>query len=247
VRARAKATFPGLDFKFNLKSAFGGRRGGTSARVRSALGRKRPPLPRRLWRSALGSGANDLAAEFVRSKIREIVRNPEVAELLSSKNVLGCKRLSGDTGYWAKYNRSNVTLIEVSREPIEAITPAGFHVRDREYAVDAIALATGFDAMTGALLKIDVGGSDGRALEEKRCEGPKTYLGLGIAGFRNLFTITGPVSPSNMLQSIEQQVEWMADCIGYLRHHGFKGAGRGRRGLAGVCPRIGRRLTALDL
>jgi len=151
------------------------------------------------------------------AKICEIVSNPEVAELLSSKNVLGCKRLRVDTGYWAKYNRSNVTFIDVSREPIEAITPAGFHVRDREYAVDAIVLATGFDAITGALLKIDIRGTGGRALEEKRCDGPKTYLGLGIAGFPNLFTITGPGSPSNMLQSIEQHVEWVVDCIGYLR------------------------------
>ena len=120
----------------------------------------------------------------------------------------------------APYNRPNVTLIDVSGEPIEAITPAGISARGQEYAVDAIVLATGFDAMTGALLRIDIRGTGGQMLSEKWREGPKTYLGLGIAGFPNLFAITGPGSPSvltNMLPSIEQHVEWVADCIAYLR------------------------------
>ena len=98
--------------------------------------------------------ANDLAAEFVRGKIREIVHDPEIAEMLSPRNVIGCKRLCVDTGYWETYNRPNVTLIDVSGEPIEAITPAGIRAKDQEYAVDAIVFATGFDAMTGALLKM---------------------------------------------------------------------------------------------
>jgi cation diffusion facilitator CzcD-associated flavoprotein CzcO len=164
--------------------------------------------------------SNDLAAEFVRRKIREIVHDPEVAEMLSPTNVIGWKRLCVDTGYWETYNRPNVTLIDVSGEPIEAITSAGIRARGQEYAVDAIVFATGFDAMTGALMKIDIRGSGGQSLKEKWREGPKTYLGLGIAGFPNLFTITGPGSPSvltNMLPSIEQHVEWVADCIGYLR------------------------------
>jgi hypothetical protein len=168
--------------------------------------------------------ANDLAAEFVRGKIREIVHDPEIAEMLSPRNVIGCKRLCVDTGYWETYNRPNVTLIDVSGEPIEAITPAGIRAKDQEYAVDAIVFATGFDAMTGALLKIDIRGTGGQALKEKWREGPKTYLGLGIAGFPNLFTITGPGSPSvltNMLPSIEQHVEWVADCIEYLREEGL--------------------------
>jgi len=162
--------------------------------------------------------ANDLAAAFVRGKIREIVYDPEVAELLSPRNVFGCKRLCVDTGYWETYNRPNVTLIDVGGEPIEAITPAGIRAKGQEYAVDAIVFATGFDAMTGALLKIDIRGAGDQTLNEKWREGPKTYLGLGIAGFPNLFTITGPGSPSvltNMLPSIEQHVEWVADCIGY--------------------------------
>ena len=110
--------------------------------------------------------ANDLAAEFVRGKIREIVRDPEVAELLSPRNVIGCKRLCVDTGYWETYNRPNVTLIDVGGEPIEAITPAGIRAKGQEYAVDAIVFATGFDAMTGALLKIDIRGTDAQALKE---------------------------------------------------------------------------------
>src|SRR5258708_14991353 len=161
------------------------------------------------------------AAEFVRGKIREIVHDPEIAEMLSPRNVIGCKRLCVDTGYWETYNRPNVTLIDVSGEPIEAITPAGIRAKGQEYTVDAIVFATGFDAMTGALLKIGIRGTSGQSLKGKWREGPKTYLGLGIAGFPNLFTITGPGSPSvltNMLPSIAQHVEWVADCIGYLRH-----------------------------
>src|SRR5258706_1380323 len=164
------------------------------------------------------------SAEFVRGKTREIVHDPEIAEMLSPRNVMGCKRLCVDTGYWETYNRPNVTLIDVSGEPIEAITPAGIRAKDQEYAVDAIVFATGFDAMTGALLKIDIRGTGGQALKEKWREGPKTYLGLGIAGFPNLFTITGPGSPSvltNMLPSIGQHVEWVTDCIGYLRDKGL--------------------------
>jgi len=164
--------------------------------------------------------ANDLAAEFVRRKIREIVHSPEVAELLSPSNVIGCKRLCVDTGYWETFNRPNVHFDRRSvARPIEAITPVGIRAKGKEYAVDAIVFATGFDAMTGALLKIDIRGIGGQTLKEKWREGPKTYLGLGIAGFPNLFTITGRVVPSvltNMLPSIEQHVEWVADCIGYL-------------------------------
>jgi hypothetical protein len=145
------------------------------------------------------------------------VHSPEVAELLSPSNVIGCKGLCVDTGYCETYNRPNVTLIDVIGEPIEAITPAGIRAKDQEYAVDAIVFATGFDAMTGALLKIDSRGTGGQSLKERWRGGPKTYLGLGTAGFPNLFTITSPGSTSvltNMLPSIEQHVEWVADCTG---------------------------------
>ena len=168
--------------------------------------------------------ANDTAAEFVRAKIREKVRDARVAELLAPKNTIGCKRLCIDIGYYETFNRPNVSLVDVSESGIEAITQQGVKVEGREYKVDAIVFATGFDAMTGALLKIDIRGKGDLALREKWREGPRTYLGLGMAGFPNLFTITGPGSPSvltNMLPTIEQHVDWIADCLGYLRDHGL--------------------------
>src|ERR1700730_3026955 len=220
MRARAKQTYPGLDFKFNMESALAATEEERHAEFERRWAEGGLPFLGVFGDLLYNQAANDLAAEFVRGKIREIVHNPEVAELLSPSNVFGCKRLCVDTGYWATYNRPNVTLIDVSGEPIEAITPAGISARGKECAVDAIVLATGFDAMIGALLRIDIRGTGGQMLSEKWREGPKTYLGLGIAGFPNLFAITGPGSPSvltNMLPSIEQHVEWVADCIAYLR------------------------------
>jgi len=167
--------------------------------------------------------ANDTAAEFFRAKIRSIVRDPAVAEALCPRDYpLGTKRLCVDTGYYATFNRDNVTLIDVRRAPIEAITPRGVRTREAEYDVDSIVFATGFDAMTGALLNIDIRGTGGLTLQDKWAAGPRTYLGLAVAGFPNLFTITGPGSPSvlsNMIVSIEQHVDWIADCIAYLRAH----------------------------
>jgi cation diffusion facilitator CzcD-associated flavoprotein CzcO len=168
--------------------------------------------------------ANDTAAEFFRAKIRSIVRDPAVAEILCPKSYpLGTKRLCVDTGYYATFNRDNVTLVDGSRVPIEAITPKGVRTREAEYAVDDLVFATGFDAMTGALLNIDIRGRGGRPLQEVWAAGPRTYLGIAIAGFPNLFAITGPGSPSvlsNMIVSIEQHVDWIADCLTYLRTHG---------------------------
>ena len=165
--------------------------------------------------------ANDTAAEFFRAKIRAIVRDPAIADVLCPRDYpLGTKRLCVDTGYYATFNRDNVTLVDVRRAPIEAITPRGVRTREAEYAVDAIVFATGFDAMTGALLNIDIRGRAAQRLQDKWAAGPRTYLGIAIAGFPNLFTITGPGSPSvlsNMIVSIEQHVDWIADCIAHLR------------------------------
>ena len=166
--------------------------------------------------------ANETAAEYVRTKIRSIVHDPSVAALLSPHEIIGCKRLCVDTGYYETYNRPNVTLVDVSDEPIERLTPGGLRAKGVDYEFDSIVFATGFDAMTGALLAIDIRGRGGMTLASKWEEGPRTYLGLAMAGFPNLFTITGPGSPSvltNMLPSIEQHVEWVADCIGYLREN----------------------------
>ncbi|HEV8531924.1 MAG TPA: NAD(P)/FAD-dependent oxidoreductase [Methylomirabilota bacterium] len=167
--------------------------------------------------------ANDTAAEFFRAKIQAIVRDAAVAELLSPRDYpVGTKRLCVDTNYYDTFNRDNVTLVDLRRAPIEAITPHGLRTREAEYALDSLVFATGFDAMTGALLSIDIRGRMGKTLREKWAAGPRTYLGVATAGFPNLFTITGPGSPSvlsNMIVSIEQHVDWIADCLVYLRDH----------------------------
>ena len=168
--------------------------------------------------------ANDTAAKFLRQKIRETVKDAAVAELLSPDLVVGCKRLCVDTGYFETFNRPNVTLVDVSKAPIEEITRNGLRTNGEEYELDAIVFATGFDAMTGALLSIDIRGRGGMTLREKWAEGPRTYLGLGVSGFPNFFTITGPGSPSvlsNMIPSIEQHVNWIADCVEYMREHDY--------------------------
>jgi cyclohexanone monooxygenase len=168
--------------------------------------------------------ANDTAADFFRAKIRSIVRDPEVADALTPTDYpLGTKRLCVDTDYYATFNRDNVTLVDLRKTPIEAITPRGVRTRAAEYAVDSLVFATGFDAMTGALMRIDIRGRGGRALAKEWTAGPRTYLGLAVAGFPNLFTITGPGSPSvlsNMIVSIEQHVDWIADCLAFLRDGG---------------------------
>ncbi|MFO0995289.1 MAG: NAD(P)/FAD-dependent oxidoreductase [Alphaproteobacteria bacterium] len=169
--------------------------------------------------------ANETAAEFVRAKIRSIVKDPKVAELLSPRNIIGCKRLCVDTDYWETFNRPNVTLVDVSGTPIDSITEKGVKVGGREYEVDAIIFATGFDAMTGTLKEIDIRGRGGEALKDKWDEVPHNYLGLMVAGFPNMFTITGPGSPSvftNMLPAIEQHVDWVTDCLSYMRKSNFK-------------------------
>ena len=168
--------------------------------------------------------ANKTAAEFVKRKIRETVKDPAVAELLTPKNPFGCKRLCVDSGYYETFNRDNVTLVDISSTPIAQITANGLVVGANRYDVDVIVFATGFDAMTGTLNKIDIRGIGGRALKEKWAAGPRTYLGIGTAGFPNLFTISGPGSPSVlsvMTHTIEQHVNWIGDCIAYLREQGL--------------------------
>jgi cyclohexanone monooxygenase len=169
--------------------------------------------------------ANSYAREYLHRKISELVDDPETAKLLSPDTTVGCKRLCVDSDYFATFNRDNVTLVDVRSAPIECITQAGLRTSEAEYAFDRLVLATGFDAMTGALLKVDIRGVGGLSLREKWAEGPRTLLGLGTAGFPNFFTITGPGSPSvlsNMVPSIEQHVNWIADCIEYLGAQGLQ-------------------------
>ena len=164
--------------------------------------------------------SNDTAAEFVRGKIREMVKDPATAELLAPRNhPIGTKRICVDTDYYLAYNRPNVDLVDVRNAPIEEIIPNGLRADGKEYRFDAIVFATGFDAMTGALTRMGIVGRHGEALADKWEAGPRTYLGLMTAGFPNMFMITGPGSPSvlsNMIVSIEQHVDWISDCLSYL-------------------------------
>ena len=167
--------------------------------------------------------ANDLVAEFVREKIRSIVKDPATADLLMPDQVIGCKRLCLDTNYYETFNRDNVSLVPVDRHPIERITPDGLVTNGIEHTFDVLVYATGFDAMTGSLLRIDIRGRDGVSLADAWHAGPVTYLGLTTAGFPNMFMVSGPGSPSvltNMIMSIEQHVEWISDCIAHLDANG---------------------------
>jgi cyclohexanone monooxygenase len=161
--------------------------------------------------------ANQMVAQFVRDKIREVVHDPRTADLLAPKSYpVGCKRLCLDSGYYETFNRDNVALVDVNATPIVGISPTGLRTTEREYPLDALILATGFDAMTGALDNIDIRGRGGASLRDKWAAGPRTYLGIASAGFPNLFLITGPQSPSvisNMVTSIEQHVEWIAELV----------------------------------
>lgn len=168
--------------------------------------------------------ANDTAAKFLKNKIREIVKDPETAAKLSDiDHPYGAKRPPIDTDYFETFNRANVSLVDVRADPIAEITPTAIKLESgAEYPVDIIVFATGFDAMTGALLRLNLTGRDGLKLAQAWQAGPRNYLGLQIAGFPNLFTITGPGSPSvlcNMPVAIEQHVEWITDCIDHMQRN----------------------------
>ncbi len=171
--------------------------------------------------------ANDTAADFIKRKIRSIVKDPRTAAILSDiDHPYAAKRPPIDTDYFETYNRPNVSLVDVKATPIERISAAGICTTEAEYPVDIIVFATGFDAMTGPLLRMDIKGRDGVALKDVWEAGPRNYLGLQVAGFPNLFTITGPGSPSvlcNMPVAIEQHADWISDCIAHMR---AKGLGR---------------------
>jgi cation diffusion facilitator CzcD-associated flavoprotein CzcO len=168
---------------------------------------------------------NKAAANWVNRKIDSIVRNPDTAELLKPKDLfLGAKRLASGSGYYETFNRDNVHLIDVKSDPIARITRAGLATESREFELDVIIFATGFDAFTGSILKIDIQGRAGLPLREAWSAGPRSYLGLAVAGFPNLFIVAGPGSPSvasNMVGSIEHHIEWIADALVETRARGL--------------------------
>ncbi len=170
--------------------------------------------------------ANDVVAESIRERIRSIVTDPETAEALCPKDhFFGTKRPCLDTDYYATFNLPHVRLVDLRRTPITTVTRCGIDTSEESLTFDAIVYATGFDAMTGALLGVDVEGRDGVTLAEQWADGPTTYLGLTTVGFPNLFMVTGPGSPSvlsNMAVSIEQHVDWITECVGHMVANGYE-------------------------
>jgi cyclohexanone monooxygenase len=170
--------------------------------------------------SSIDPEANRIVHEFVAEKIREQVRDPAIADLLTPKDhPFATKRPCVDTGYYATYNRPNVSLVDLRADPLVRFNETGIATQSRQFDFDAIVLATGFDAMTGAIDRIDIRGVSGEHIKDHWANGPETYLGLMVAGFPNMFLITGPGSPSvltNMINSIEQHVEYVARIIASL-------------------------------
>ncbi len=175
---------------------------------------------------AFNPASNEIVAEMIRGKIRAVVADPDTAEALCPRDhPVGSKRTCLDTGYFETYNLAHVRLVDLRKHAIATITESGIDTTDESFEFDAIVYATGFDAMTGPVVAVDITGRDGVTLREKWAAGPSTYLGLTTAGFPNFFTITGPGSPSvlsNMAVSIEQHVDWVVDCLDDLRARGFE-------------------------
>ncbi len=174
----------------------------------------------------LDERANETVAEFVRDKIRSRVDDPDTAEKLTPRGYpFGAKRQTLEDGYYEAFNQPHVELVDVKATPIECITPDDIRTADRHHPVDDIIFATGFDAFTGALYRMNIRGRGGRLLSDHWTAGPRPYLGLNTSGFPNLFFITGPLSPSvlfNMPRAIEQHCDWIADCITWLRAHDYR-------------------------
>jgi cation diffusion facilitator CzcD-associated flavoprotein CzcO len=171
--------------------------------------------------------ANEEAKRFYEAKVRAVIDDPEIADLLiPDDHPIGTKRICTDTNYFQTFNKPNVTLVSVRKTPIESIDATGINTTDAHYDVDTIVLATGFDAMTGALSNIDIVGRGGELLRDNWKDGPRTYLGLGVDGFPNLFIVSGPGAPgvlANMVLHAEAHVNWIADAISYLDEHGYTG------------------------
>ena len=222
-RAAARETFGGFSFAVNDQSALAVTEEECQERLEEAWQTGGTAFLAAFNDFGTNEAANKRAQDFVRAKIREKVHNPEVAEKLTPHHTIGCKRLCLGTNYYETYSRPNVNLIQLEENGVERITARGLVTGSEEYQFDDLVLATGFDAMTGALSRIDIQGRNGTTLKLAWEAGPRNYLGLMTNGFPNLFTVTGPGSPSvlsNMMPTIEQHVEWIADCLVYLREDG---------------------------
>ncbi len=225
MRAKARARPTGFYFEFNATPALEASEEERRATYEEFWARGGLPFLGSFGDLLFNKEANDTIAEFAREKIREIVKDPETAELLTPKDIFGCKRLCVDTGYYETYNRPNVKLVDIAESGIERITSNGVVANGEEYEVDAIVCATGFAAMTGSFDRIDIRGNGGQSLKKAWEAGPRTYLGLSTVGFPNFFMITGPGSPSvlaQMIQSIEQHADWMIDCMAHMRDVGVE-------------------------
>ncbi len=219
LRAKARARPTGFYFEYNAQPALAASADERERQYEEFWARGGLPFLGAYGDLLFDKDANDTIAEFARNKIRSLVEDPATAELLCPDNVLGCKRLCVDTGYFETYNQPHVSLVDVSEKPIERFTQHGLVADGAEYPLDAVVCATGYAAMTGSFDKIRITGRGGLTLAEKWAAGPRTYLGLATAGFPNLFMITGPGSPSvlaSMIAAIEQHVDWIADCIAHM-------------------------------
>jgi cation diffusion facilitator CzcD-associated flavoprotein CzcO len=166
---------------------------------------------------------NAVASDFAKKKMGEIVQDPEILKKLMPDYSIGCKRIVLDTNYFQTYNRDNVTLVDVKDHPIDEITEKGIITNGIEYELDCIIFATGYDAMTGALTRIDIRGRNRATVKETWKDGPQAFMGMAVNGFPNMFTICGPGSPSvlsNVITHIEQNVEWISDCMSHMRDNG---------------------------
>ena len=183
------------------------------------------PSLRRYADVGLDLEANEMACDLYRRHIADIIDDPETAKALMPRGYpMGCKRQVVDIGYYEAFNRDNVSLIDLREDPIERINESGVCTAGGQHDVDVLIYATGFDAMTGAINNVSITGRSGTKLKDKWENGPRSYLGLQIAGFPNLFTVTGPGSPSvlsNMLVSIEQHCDWITDCIHHMNSNGL--------------------------
>ncbi len=237
-----KADYPAFRQANLLESgAFGSRSPRTEIEAMSVTDEERREELERRWEAGgfaflrayidimLSAEANHVVAAFVRDKIAEVVTDPTTAAMLAPDQVIGCKRLCLDTNYFETFNRDNVRLVDLRDTPINVIEPGGIRTEagasasEELHEVDVIVFATGFDAMTGTIMAMDLVGRDGRTIQEAWEAGPVTYLGLGVPDFPNLFAVTGPGSPSvltNMIKSIEHHVEWITDCLASMEKSG---------------------------